>query len=103
MIVLHEDVPAGSRGTSQVDEARKQVWSALLELEPTVHPLCFLVFCLHWFEGWSFGDIEDTLGLSSGQVRLQNHRIKWKLRALLEVAAGPSRAGKVSMKNAGST
>ena len=96
VMVLHEDVQAGSRGTSHVDEARQRIWSALLELEPTVHPRSFLVFCLHWFEGWSFGEIEDTLSLSSGQARLQSHRIKRKLRALLEVAADrfPSRASR---------
>jgi RNA polymerase sigma factor (sigma-70 family) len=102
VLPLHEDVHVGARGTSNADEARQCIWSALLELEPTVHPRSFLVFCMHWFEGWSFGEIEDTLSLSSGQARLQSHRIKRKLRAMLEVAAHSSRAGRAAVKNAGS-
>ena len=99
VLVLHEDVQSGSRGTSHVDEARQRIWSALLELEPTVHPRSFLVFCLHWFEGWSFGEIEDTLSLSSGQARLQNHRIKRKLRALLEAATASCLAREFAREN----
>jgi RNA polymerase sigma factor (sigma-70 family) len=93
VLALHQDVMAGSRSTSNADEARQQIWSALLELEPTVHPKSFLVFCLHWFEGWSFGEIEDTLSLSSGQARLQSYRVKQKLRALLVVAPSLAPAG----------
>ena len=91
VMTLQEDVQAGSGNKSNADEARKRIWSALLELEPTVHPRCFLVFCLRWFEGWSFGEIEDILSLSSGQARLQNHRIKRKLRGVLQGTADLSR------------
>jgi RNA polymerase sigma factor (sigma-70 family) len=102
VLVLKEDVQAGSRGRSNVDEARQRIWAALLELEPTAHARSFLVFCLHWFEGWSFSEIEDTLSLSPGQARLRSHRVKQKLRALLEDFAYPSPAEKAAGKNAGS-
>jgi RNA polymerase sigma-70 factor (ECF subfamily) len=96
-IVFQEDIPTSPRAASNPDEARQQVWSALAQLEPMVHPRSFLIFFLRWFEGWSFVEIEETLGLTAGQARVQNHRIKRKFRALLETASAltPADKGKI--------
>ncbi len=100
--VLQEDIQDGSGDKKDVDDLSWRIWCALADLEPLVHPRRFLVFFLRSFEGWSFREIEDNLGLTAEQARLQNHRVLRKFRSLLESGMAPSRAPVAGFENPGS-
>jgi RNA polymerase sigma-70 factor (ECF subfamily) len=68
--------------------ARSIIWPALGRLEACSDPRSFLVFFLHWIEGWPIREAAEILGLEPGQARQRHHRMMIKVRKL--VGARPS-------------
>jgi len=78
------DPAVGPRGVEQLDAAR-EVWSAL----DRIHADQREVIVLHWFEGLSFPEVSEVLGVSVSAVKVRAHRGYVALRALLGGNPGP--------------
>jgi RNA polymerase sigma-70 factor (ECF subfamily) len=63
---------------------RAQVQSALAELAGQVSWTSFQVLYLRWIEGWETAEVAAALELTPQQVRFRSHRMKQKVRRLLE-------------------
>ena len=61
-----------------------QVRSVLAELSSRVSPTSFQVLYLRWIEGRTTSEVADALELTPDQVRFRAHRMKRKVRDLLE-------------------
>jgi RNA polymerase sigma-70 factor, ECF subfamily len=61
-----------------------QVRTVLAELSSRVSPTSFQVLHLRWIEGRTTSEVAATLALTPGQVRFRTHRMKQKVRDLLE-------------------
>ena len=73
---------------------RTLVRGALAALARKVSPRSYEILYLHWIEGRTVAEIAPLLNLTAEQVRYRHHRVKQKLRQLLELAeiesAGPA-------------
>jgi RNA polymerase sigma factor (sigma-70 family) len=72
------DPAVGPRGVEQLDAAQA-LWSALDRIQPDQRE----VIVLHWFEGLSFPEVSELLGVSVAAVKVRAHRGYVALRALL--------------------
>ena len=63
---------------------RDQVRSALAELAGQVSRTSFQVLYLRWIEGMPTAEVASALALTPAQVRFRSHRMKQKVRLLLE-------------------
>ena len=69
------------------------VRNALAELAPQVSATSFRVLYLRSIEERTVPEVASELGLTSKQVRFRHHRMKLKLRRLIEVLAGDTCSG----------
>ena len=67
--------------------------NALAELAPQVSATSFRVLYLRSIEERTVPEVASELGLTSKQVRFRHHRMKLKLRRLIEVLAGDTCSG----------
>jgi RNA polymerase sigma-70 factor (ECF subfamily) len=72
------DPAVGPRGVEQLDASR-ELWSALDRIQADQRE----VIVLHWFEGLSFPEVSEILGVSVSAVKVRAHRGYVALRALL--------------------
>ncbi len=63
---------------------RGQVHNALAELSTLVSPTSFQVLYLRWIEGRTTSEVAHALNLTCEQVRFRTHRMKRRIRDLLE-------------------
>jgi RNA polymerase sigma-70 factor (ECF subfamily) len=66
--------------------AQNHVRRVLIQLSGQVSATSFQVLHLRWIEGRTVAEIADALELTPEQVRFRHHRVKRKLRDLLERA-----------------
>ncbi len=66
--------------------AQNHVRRVLIQLSGQVSATSFQVLYLRWIEGRTVAEIADALELTPEQVRFRHHRVKQKLRDLLERA-----------------
>jgi RNA polymerase sigma factor (sigma-70 family) len=84
-----EAIAAMDRGTDPAAEYERhrilaQVRNVLAELSGRVSPTSFQVMHLRWIEGRTTSEVAAALALTPGQVRFRTHRMKRKVRDLLE-------------------
>ena len=60
------------------------VREALAELRTQVSQRDYDAFTLRWLDGSSVREVAERLGMTEGQVRTSNYRVRAKLRLLLE-------------------
>lgn len=84
-ISLVSDEVGPATGDSERDRARARsiIRPALERLEACSDPRSFLVFYLHWIEGWSLREAAEVVGLEPGPARQRHHRLMIKLRKLI--------------------
>ncbi len=84
-----EAIAAMHPGTDPVAEYERrrivaQVQMVLAELSIRVSPTSFQVLHLRWIEGRTTSEVAAALALTPGQVRFRTHRMKQKVRDLLQ-------------------
>jgi RNA polymerase sigma-70 factor, ECF subfamily len=63
-----------------------EVQSLLAELASQVSPTSFQVLYMRWIEGLPTAEVATALEITPQQVRFRSHRMKQKVRALLELS-----------------
>jgi RNA polymerase sigma-70 factor, ECF subfamily len=83
---LVPDLPETAKGDAEQDRARSRavIWPALGRLEACSDPRSFLIFFLHWIEGWSIRDAGQAVGLDQGPARQRHHRLMIKFREIVQ-------------------
>jgi RNA polymerase sigma factor (sigma-70 family) len=87
-----ESIPDPGRDPAvacELEDSRRAVRAALVELRRHVSARDYKAFLLHWRRGASVREVAAKLGMTEAQVWSSHHRTKEKLRPLLMRRLGP--------------